>query len=578
MPGPLGCLVATDAHVYPDRNLLLVQVVTLSPGKGPGLLSPPRFFEATTLDELTDLAAIPPIERVCKERLILAQPVDGRVYRDERYSRYVFYNNLLVYDLDGILETWRDGLSLGITNPNTGQVYVRHGDDTLVLDLEALSPVGALPPVCIQTLDVEAGRIYALDGRDLVVYSERGARPTPQPTGDAGPLLAGMVLSIQPSPDYARDRTLFLTTSGKLYRSTDSGQTWAQLRGGLPEGSYLTLDLAISPDFAADRTLFVGGFRSDFWGEGVYRSTDGGNSWRPMWGDLTHLRVYDVSLSPNYAADGTLLAYSRYQRLIPWESGLSLFRSTDEGLSWTLVMTQPQDATLPLPQESLPLDPAIPAVQFRETGYGQAVERTVDDGQTWEPFQQNLPITPITDMAITGRDLVVATQGRSFWILDDLTPLHSMTPEIADAEAHLFQPRTTYRFGGGGGFGSGGSGSNPPTGVILYYLLGAEIEDELLPDPGPPQPGRHVLHLDEHGEHDDRQGARRQQLGAPPDPRLGHDGRQPPGQGLICQNVIHHDLDRHRNEDREGRSEQAQEEEAQDVPAIRARLLPEAAV
>jgi photosystem II stability/assembly factor-like uncharacterized protein len=381
-----GCMAATNAHVYPDRNLLVVEVTTLSAGKGPGMLPPPRFFDATTLKEVTDPGQVPPVERACEERLVLAEPVDGRVYKGDRYSRYASYNNLLVYDLAEVLETWRDGLALGITNPNTGQMYLYHGEDTLVLDLATLSPLGTLPPACVHTLDTASGRIYGLADRELVVFSEGGGWPDPSPIGVAGALPAReQIQSIQPSPDYAQDGTLFVTTAGKLYRSTDGGQTWARLRGGLPEGEWLALDLAISPDFARDRTLFAGGYRGNFWGEGVHRSTDGGDSWQPVWGDLTHLRVYDVALSRELSADDTLLAYSRYQRIKPWQGGLSLFRSTDRGLGWTLVMTSTQGTSLPPPQEFLPPDPSAPAVQFRVANSGRGVERSADGGSTWEP-------------------------------------------------------------------------------------------------------------------------------------------------------------------------------------------------
>lgn len=378
-----GCKAATAAHVYPDRNLLVVEVTTLSAGKGPGLLPPPRFFDATTLEELSDLATIPAVERPCGERLVLAAPVDGRVYRGEEYSRYVFYNNLVVQDPGGGLLTWRDGLPLGISNPRTGQMYLPHGADTLVIDLATLTPAGSLPPACIHTLEASTGQIYALWERDLLVFAERGGRAETAPTDRAGRLPAEEVAAIHLSAEYARDQTLFLVMPGKLYRSTDAGQSWARLRGGLPEGDYLTLNLAVSPAFAADRTLFAGGFRGDAWGEGVYRSVDGGETWQPAWQDLTHLRVYDVAVSPGYQTDGTVVAASRYQRLTPWEGGVSFFRLADDGLTWTLVMTQPHGADLLSPEELLPPGDPLPEVRFRAADYDTAVERTLDGGQTW---------------------------------------------------------------------------------------------------------------------------------------------------------------------------------------------------
>jgi hypothetical protein len=83
-----------------------------------------------------------------------------------------------------------------------------------------------------------------------------------------------------------------------------------------------------------------------------------------------------------------------------------------------------------------------------------------DDGDSWQPFQLNLPITPVTDLLVHEQDLVVATQGRSFWILDDLTPLHEITDVMAAAPAHLFSPRAAIR--------SAGRGARPA--VIFYYF------------------------------------------------------------------------------------------------------------
>jgi hypothetical protein len=74
------------------------------------------------------------------------------------------------------------------------------------------------------------------------------------------------------------------------------------------------------------------------------------------------------------------------------------------------------------------------------------------------------------------QDLVVATQGRSFWILDDLTPLQQMSDEIGEADAFLFEPRDAWRFGGGGGRRGGPAGKNPPRGVLVHYVLKEDLE------------------------------------------------------------------------------------------------------
>jgi hypothetical protein len=100
-----------------------------------------------------------------------------------------------------------------------------------------------------------------------------------------------------------------------------------------------------------------------------------------------------------------------------------------------------------------------------------------DGGERWQSFQLNLPVVPITDLAIQKRDkeLVVATQGRSFWIFDDLPVLHQLMDAggfTAVGETKLFAPKESYRMPGGGGFPSGPTatlGRNPANGVVVYY-------------------------------------------------------------------------------------------------------------
>jgi hypothetical protein len=97
-----------------------------------------------------------------------------------------------------------------------------------------------------------------------------------------------------------------------------------------------------------------------------------------------------------------------------------------------------------------------------------------DDGARWQSLQLNLPLTPVHDLVVEETDLVAATHGRSFWILDDVTPLRQLSTQMAQKPRHLFTPRTTLRMGGGGGGGGGGDdaeGRNPPAGVMVHYYL-----------------------------------------------------------------------------------------------------------
>ena len=93
-----------------------------------------------------------------------------------------------------------------------------------------------------------------------------------------------------------------------------------------------------------------------------------------------------------------------------------------------------------------------------------------NDGASWQPFQMNLPIVPITDLAIKDNNLIAATQGRSFWLLDDLTPLHQLSDAKSKAY-YLYKPMDSYRMGGGNGMDSKTDGTNHPGGVIVNYFV-----------------------------------------------------------------------------------------------------------
>ncbi len=99
-----------------------------------------------------------------------------------------------------------------------------------------------------------------------------------------------------------------------------------------------------------------------------------------------------------------------------------------------------------------------------------------DDGAHWQPFQLNLPVVPVTDIKVHQKDLVLSTMGRSFWILDDLTPLHQLDTRVAAAPAHLFQPRAAHRMRYPT-FGRSRSGPEylPPGALIYYHLADADV-------------------------------------------------------------------------------------------------------
>ena len=99
---------------------------------------------------------------------------------------------------------------------------------------------------------------------------------------------------------------------------------------------------------------------------------------------------------------------------------------------------------------------------------------SLDDGASWQSFQLNLPVTPVTDIQVHNQDLLLSTQGRSFWILDNLTPLHQLNDEVRAADASLTPPRDASRLNGSGGFSlpGGRRATDAPNGIIFDYHLG----------------------------------------------------------------------------------------------------------
>jgi len=96
-----------------------------------------------------------------------------------------------------------------------------------------------------------------------------------------------------------------------------------------------------------------------------------------------------------------------------------------------------------------------------------------DAGARWQPFSGNFPVVPVTDLEVRHGDLIAATEGRSFWILDDLSTIRQHADSVVRAGVHLYTPRAAIQFSGSGGldFGGATSGRNPPSGAVLFYRL-----------------------------------------------------------------------------------------------------------
>lgn len=367
------------AWLFVAQNLLALDVQMIATAGGPGIVNPPRFYDATTLEPVSNPAAAPVIQPTCGSTRTLQPVVDGRIFRHQLFSRYIAFNNLLVYDTTGELLLWKDGITPPFVNANTGQAYAAGW----VYDLVTLQPMGRLPAdFCLFHHDSSAGLLVGSRGATLVVLREQGAASGGPPNQPA-PLPAQSIDQIIVSPAYVADRTLFVVSGGNaIFRTTDDGASWTHLRDGLVLDGQGVATLAISPNFAEDATLFAGGYNREAIGFGVFRSTDRGEQWAPVWQGLAHLRIHNLIVSPDYGADTTLLAYAHYQRIDPWQAGVSLHRSTDGAATWTLALTATNEIT-PGARLALLSDAPAPLLPVRVGVDGRTLERSNDGGQQW---------------------------------------------------------------------------------------------------------------------------------------------------------------------------------------------------
>ncbi|MEM9800908.1 MAG: glycosyl hydrolase [Planctomycetota bacterium] len=324
----------------------------------------------------------------------------------------------------------------------------------------------------VSELDVETG-----ESRSVMAYPELGLGMQPRDQKYRfnwnAPLLA--------SP---QDPSILYHAAQVVLRSSDRGVTWTEISpdltrnevdrqgpGGAPitnEGAggeiYNTISyLACSPHEAG--TLWAG---SD---DGLVHVTrDGGTSWQnvtpPAIGEAL---INCIEVSPHDPAKAWL-AVTRYK----WgDDTPHVLVTEDYGQSWERRAGGIPDGAF---VRAVREDPVREGLVYAGTELGAFI--SFDAGSRWQSLQQNLPTVPITDLTLRDGDLVAATQGRAFWILDDVGPLRALDDaEIADADLHLLAPRAAIRMGGGGWRSAPRNrGQNPPPGGVFHYVIGEELD------------------------------------------------------------------------------------------------------
>ena len=254
---------------------------------------------------------------------------------------------------------------------------------------------------------------------------------------------------IQFSP---HDSNVLYVAGNILFRSTDEGSSWEPFSPDLTRNDVTKMEVAGGP-FSKETTgaetygtifAFVESphEKGVFWAGSddglVHISRDAGESWEQITpeGLLPWTLVSTIEASPHHP--GT--AYMAATRYKLDDNRPILYKTNDYGQNWT-------DISGGIPEHDytrvIREDPARRGLLYVGTETGVYV--SFDDGGSWQPLQVNLPVTPVHDLVIKDNDLVAATHGRSFWILDDLTQLHQMADDLAEMPFHLMKPRAAYR-------------------------------------------------------------------------------------------------------------------------------------
>jgi len=280
---------------------------------------------------------------------------------------------------------------------------------------------------------------------------------------------------------------LLYYTSNYVHKSTDGGQSWEVISPDLTQNIDKYLDIPGGPiqhdNTGVELYCTIFAFEESPLEEGVlwagsddgllHISRDGGQNWENITPKNMPAEGTVNAIDPSPHQEGK--AYVSVYRYRDNDFTPYVFRTENYGKSWKLLTDDengiPANHFVRVVRE----DPDREGLLYAGTEFGMYV--SLDDGANWQPFQLNLPITPITDLKVHHQDLVVATQGRSFWILDNLTPLHQLSSEVAQANAHLFEPATAYRTQIRGYRGENVP-ENKAKGAVIYYSL-SEPQDSI---------------------------------------------------------------------------------------------------
>jgi photosystem II stability/assembly factor-like uncharacterized protein len=273
--------------------------------------------------------------------------------------------------------------------------------------------------------------------------------------GNSGKDLILRFQRVSPMATSPHDPDILYYGSQHVHRTRDMGVTWEKISPDLtafpdccqaPSGEPITRDVtgeefystlyAISEAPTERGVIWTGANDGPF-----HITRDNGKTWTNITPkDLqTGGRVQWIDASPHRRGS----AYYTVYRYLLGDYAPYIYRTNDYGTTWTRLTDGKNGIPADTPTRVVREDPDREGLLYAGTEFGIYI--SFDNGAHWQPFNLNLPQVPITDIKVHKKDLLVTTQGRGFWIFDNLTPLHQIAPQVTTTAGHLYKPRDGYR-------------------------------------------------------------------------------------------------------------------------------------